>query len=93
MTCVLTRVLSLAGQVAFRQAVFMEVDVLTEMKRRQAVTEDRKTGGQKRNKSGSTNSSKVPSLLLFLYLLAFLYIMFSTFISPLFMQYETTGEQ
>ncbi|GFR65797.1 condensin complex subunit 1 [Elysia marginata] len=43
---VLARVLSVAGQVAFRQTVFMEEDVLKEMKRRQNLAgERRKTEG------------------------------------------------
>lgn len=49
-TCVLTRVLSLAGQVAFSQAVYMEVDVLAELKRRQAVSEESKAGGRRKSK-------------------------------------------
>ncbi|XP_035829509.1 condensin complex subunit 1, partial [Aplysia californica] len=57
---VLARVLSLAGQVAFRQTVYLEVDVLTEMKRRQAAMEEgRQKGGAARRKSKGSDSSKV----------------------------------
>lgn len=52
----MARVLFAAGEVAFRQMVFMEVDVLTEMKRRQALNEENKKG---RRKSKGTDISKV----------------------------------
>uniref|UniRef100_A0A2C9L9R3 Uncharacterized protein n=1 Tax=Biomphalaria glabrata TaxID=6526 RepID=A0A2C9L9R3_BIOGL len=55
-SCVMARVLFAAGEVAFRQMVFMEVDVLTEMKRRQALNEENKKG---RRKSKGTDISKV----------------------------------
>ncbi|CAG5117955.1 unnamed protein product [Candidula unifasciata] len=55
-TCVLTRVLSFAGQVAFSQAVYMEVDVLTELKRRQAVSEESSRGGRRKSKGVTCNS-------------------------------------
>ena len=48
---ILARVLSIAGQVAFRQTVFMEEDVLVEMKRRQTVA------GEKRNAGGADGNS------------------------------------
>jgi len=53
---VLARILSLAGQVAFRQTVFLEVDVLNEMKRREAVVADMEKG--KSRKSSSTKNAR-----------------------------------
>ncbi|KAK6964823.1 condensin complex subunit 1 [Biomphalaria glabrata] len=58
-SCVMARVLFAAGEVAFRQMVFMEVDVLTEMKRRQALNEENKKG---RRKSKGTDISKASEL-------------------------------
>ena len=52
---VLARILSLAGQVAFRQTVYLEVDVLNEMKRRQAVMEEGKETGKKRKSKAKVN--------------------------------------
>ena len=58
---VLARILSLAGQVAFRQTVFLEVDVLNEMKRREAVVADMEKG-----KSRKSSSTKVEAFCLFI---------------------------
>ena len=54
---VLARIISLAGQVAFRQTVFVEVDILTEMKRRQAAMEESRVKGKSRK--SKADSSKV----------------------------------
>ncbi|CAL1534663.1 unnamed protein product [Lymnaea stagnalis] len=59
-TCMLTRLLAVAGQVAFKQTVYMEDDVLTEMKRRLTLTEDNKKGRRK-SRVGAGNGSKVRS--------------------------------
>ncbi|BFZ23473.1 hypothetical protein BsWGS_26512 [Bradybaena similaris] len=57
-TCVLTRVLSVAGQVAFSQAVYMEVDIVAELKRRQAVSEESKTGSRRKSKVAANSKGK-----------------------------------
>ncbi|GFO08346.1 hypothetical protein PoB_003485100 [Plakobranchus ocellatus] len=55
---VLARVLSVAGQVAFRQTVFMEEDILTEIKRRQTVAEENKKAGAVSKANSSRRKSK-----------------------------------
>ncbi|KAH9513584.1 Condensin complex subunit 1 [Bulinus truncatus] len=58
-SCVLARVLSVAGQVAFRQTVFMEVDVLTEMKRLMALKEENKKGHRKSRGGNNSKASEM----------------------------------
>ncbi|XP_060069329.1 condensin complex subunit 1-like [Ylistrum balloti] len=57
---VLTRVLSLAGQVAFSQMIYLESDVLDELKRRRAGKEDsgKTPARQNKNKSRESNASE-----------------------------------
>ncbi|OWF35443.1 condensin complex subunit 1-like [Mizuhopecten yessoensis] len=54
---VLTRVLSLAGQVAFSQMVYLESDVLDELKRRRASKEDSGKTPARQNKKARESSA------------------------------------